>query len=147
MKVTYKEKSFEIEKSTRVIDILKDDCTEEIIACICNNQIKPLDFLITEDTKIELIDISHEDGMRIYIRGLVYIMAKVFYELYPKALVTVDYQLSNSMFCELDNMEITQEMITKVKKRMQEIIDQNMEIRKVILTKEEAKEFYKKIKR
>lgn len=146
MKVTYKEKSFEIEKSTRVIDILKDDCTEEIIACICNNQIKPLDFLITEDTKIELIDISHEDGMRIYIRGLVYIMAKVFYELYPKALVTVDYQLSNSMFCELDNMEITQEMITKVKKRMQEIIDQNMEIRKVILTKEEAKEFYQKNK-
>ena len=46
------------------------------------------------------------------------------------------------MFCKIDNMEITDDMIANVKARMQEIINQNLEIRKVVMTKEEAEEFY-----
>lgn len=146
MKITYQDKEFEIINPMKVNQILQEECTKEIIACKCNNQIRPLDFMITEDTKIELINIEDQDGMKIYIRGLMYIMAKAFYELYPRALVTVDYQLSSSMFCEIDNMKVTETMIEKVHKRMQEIIDQDLPIKKVILSKEEAKEFYKKNK-
>lgn len=60
---------------------------------------------------MELIDTTTRDGRRVYIRGLLYIMAKALYELYPKALLTVNYQLSNSMLCEIENMEITEEFI------------------------------------
>ena len=50
------------------------------------------------------------------------------------------------MFCKIENMEITEEMIQKIETRMQEIIDQNLEIRKVEMDKEEAKEFYSNTK-
>ena len=70
-------------------------------------------------------------------------MSKSFHKIYPEALLTVNYQLSNAMFCEVDNMEVTEEMIANVKTRMQEIIDKDIDIRKVIMTKEEAEEFYK----
>lgn len=69
-------------------------------------------------------------------------MAKALNEVYPEALLSVNYQLSSAMFCKIDNMEITDEMIANVKARMQEIINQNLEIRKVVMTKEEAEEFY-----
>ena len=101
MKVQYKDKEIEIEKPERVIDVLKEECTSNTIACICNNEIKSLNHEIKMDSKIELLDISNADGMRIYIRGLLYIMSKAFEELYPQAEVGVEYQLSNCMFCTI----------------------------------------------
>ena len=143
MKVTYEDKVLEINESQKVIDLFKDECGNgNIIACKCNNQIQSLNHIIKEDSKIEFIDISDKDGQKIYIRGLTYVMAKALAETYPKALLTVDYQLSNSMFFEIDNMKITDEMIEKIDKRMTEIINQNIPIKKVVMTKEEANEFY-----
>lgn len=145
MKVQYKDKEIEIEKPERVIDILKEECTSNTIACICNNEIKSLNHEIKMDSKIELLDISNADGMRIYIRGLLYIMSKAFEELYPKAEVGVEYQLSNSMFCTIKNMDITDELLEEVHNKMQEIVDKNIPIIKKQFTKQEAEEIYKNV--
>lgn len=145
MKVQYKDKEIEIEKPERVIEVLKEECTSNTIACICNNEIKSLKHEIKKDSKIEFLDISNADGMRIYIRGLLYVMSKAFEELYPKAEVGVEYQLSNSMFCTIKNMEITDELLEEVHKKMQEIVDKNIPIIKKQFTKQEAEEIYKNV--
>lgn len=146
MKITYKNKVVEIEKPMKVIDILKDECSESTIACKCNNQIRALDYIIEEDTKVDFIDASDKDGIRIYIRSIMYIMSKAFSEIYPSALISINYQLSHSMYCEIDNMEVTEEMLQKVSDRMKKIIERNIEIKKVTMSKEEAEEFYKENK-
>ena len=97
------------------------------------------------DSKIELLDISNADGMRIYIRGLLYVMSKAFEELYPQAEVGVEYQLSNSMFCTIKNMDITDELLEEVHKKMQEIVNKNIPIIKKQFTKQEAEEIYKNV--
>ena len=94
---------------------------DKIIACRCNNEIRPLDYQFEEGDNVELIDLRDSDGMKVYIRGVLYIMAMAFHELYPDALLVINYQLYNAMFCEIDNQEITEEMISNVKKKMQEI--------------------------
>ena len=73
-------------------------------------------------------------------------MSKAFNKLYPEALLTVNYQLSNSTFCQIDNMQVTEEMIKNVSDEMKRIIENNYEIKKVIMTKEEATKFYDKEK-
>lgn len=115
-----------------------------IIACICNNEVKSLKYDLKENDIIQLLDTSTKDGHRIYIRGILYIMAKALDELYPNALLSVNYQLSSAMFCKIDNMEVTEDMIQNIKAKMQEIIDKNLEIRKKIMNKEEAEKFYSK---
>ena len=55
-------------------------------------------------------------------------MAKALNELYPEALLSVNYQLSNAMFCKIDNMEITEEIIKNLKNKMTEIIEKNIPI-------------------
>lgn len=145
MKIHYKDNTFEVEKGKRVIDVFKEDCTEKVIACMCNNEIKSLNHVIEEDSNIELLDLSSMDGMRIYIRGLLYVMSKAFEETYPEAKIGVEYQLSNSMFCTIENMEITDEFIDEIHVKMQEIIDKNMPIVKKEYTKQEAEDLYKKI--
>ncbi len=145
MKVQYKDKEIQIEKPEKVIEVLKEECTSNTIACICNNEIKSLNHEIKKDSKIEFLDISNADGMRIYIRGLLYVMSKAFEELYPRAEVGVEYQLSNSMFCTIKNMEITDELLEEVHKKMKEIVDKNIPIIKKQYTKQEAEEIYKNV--
>ena len=136
------------DKKIKVKELFKDkiENNKKIIACISNNEVKSLDYEVKNNDKVELLGIYSKDGRRIYIRGLLYIMSKAFNELYPEALLSVNYQLSNSMYCEVDNMNVTEEMIHNVDKKMREIVSKDLEIRKVEMTKEEAEEFYEKEK-
>ena len=130
-----------IEKYKDQIEVAKNE-GRNIIACICNNEIKSLDYNIADGDKITLLDTSTTNGKRVYIRGILYVMAKAFYEIYPEALLTVNYQLHSAMYCEIDNMQVTDEIIQNVNCKMQEIINKNIPIKKVVMDKKEAEEFY-----
>ena len=114
-----------------------------VIAAKVNNEYKSLDDEVEGNETIELIDITSKAGMKIYRGTLVYIMGNAFEKTYPKAHIIVDYQLSNAMYCTIENMEVTEEMLEKVKAKMQEIIDQDIKIEKRIMNREEAEKFYK----
>ena len=130
------------------IGIMKDDVTigemfktnldfykKHIVAGKINNEIKSLDTKVNDGDKIDLIDITDKDGMKIYIRGLLFVMGMAFNELYPESYLNVNFQLSNSMFCQIDNMDVTEEMIDEVKEKMQELINADLKIRKVVFIK------------
>lgn len=146
MKIIFEDKVFESSSPIKVNDLLKKEIKENHIACICNNEVHALDYEIRENSKLELLDLSTKEGRDVYIRGIMFVMGKAFYEVYPKALLTVNYQLHNSMFCQVDNMNLTEEIISNVKKRMQEIIDLDLPITKTVMSIEEAKTFYSKSK-
>lgn len=142
MKIVYDDRVFESSMPICVNELLRDDITENHIACIVNNQVHALDYEIRDDSKVELLDTSSKEGRHVYIRGIMFVMGKAFYELYPEALLTVNYQLHNSMYCRIENMEVTGEMIANVKKRMSEIIALKLPITKTVMSVEEAKAFY-----
>ena len=123
-----------------------ENSENKIITCICNNKVKSLNHKVHEDCNIELLDYTNKEGKRVYVRGALYIMAKAFKEEYPEAKLTVNYQLSNSMYCVIDNMEITDQMINRVKTKMEEIIEKDLEIKKVVMSQDEARKFYEKEK-
>lgn len=148
MKITYENKEYDVEYGVTVGEAFKEQIEnhqiKNIIAARLNNSIVSLKTPITEDGEIEFFNRQDKDGRIIYIRGLLFLMCKAFSEVYPEALLTVNYQLSNAMFGEVDNMEVTDEVIAKVKAKMQEIIDKDLPITKVMMTQDEAEEFYKK---
>lgn len=148
MQVIYNNTIIDVKKGTRVIELFSEEIKKnrEIIACRFNNEVKSLNYKIVSDGNIELIDIRDKDGMRIYQRGLIYIIAKAFRDIYPNALITVNYQLYHSMLCEIDNLKITEEMIKKVNERVKEIIEKDLPIERRTMTKEEAKHFFEKEK-
>lgn len=147
MQIIYEEHIIDVKKGTKVIDLLKDEISRskyKVVACRFNNEVKSLNYEINSDGKIELIDLTNKDGMRIYRRGLIYIIGKAFYETYKDALLTINFQLSNSMLCEVSNMQVTKEMIEKVDEKVKEIIKRDAPITKIAMTKEEAEAFYEK---
>lgn len=146
MKITFKEKEFEINKQITVKELLKEEIKNSIytvVGCKVNNEYQNLEFELNQDSKVELIDTATKEGMKIYRKSLLFVMGMAFEELYPEALITVNYQLYNSMFCEIDNMTVTKEIIQNVYNKMKEIINENVPIQKKIMTRQEAEEFYK----
>lgn len=149
MQISYKDKTIDFKEGTRVFDLFKEEIQKsntEIIACRFNNEVKGLNYKLKSNGNIELIDITQKDGMRVYQRGLIYVVAKAFHDIYPEALITINYQLYHSMFCEVDNLNLTQEMIEKVNKRVKEIIESDLPIERRKMSKEDAKIFYEKEK-
>ena len=147
MKILYKEKELEINERIKISKLLENEIKENehpVVGAKFNNEYQNLDFEIEEDGKVELIDISQKEGMKIYRRTLVFIMGKAFEGLYPGAKVKVNYQLDNAMYCTSGDIEITDEFIKEIKLRMAQIIDSNQKIDKIELSREEAEKFYEK---
>ena len=149
MQIEYKNIIIDVKEKTPVNILLKDEIQKakcKVIACKFNNEIKSLNYKIETNGKLELIDLKDKDGMRVYKRGIVYLISKAFNQVYPEALMTINYQLTNAMYCTVDNLQITEEVIKNVDRKVEEIIQKNLPIEKKIMTKEEAEEFYKKEK-
>lgn len=149
MKVKYKDKEMEIKKGDKISEILKEEIEKSeniVIGAKYNNEYQNLDYEIEEEGTIELIDITEKEGINIYRRTLIYIMGKAMEELYPKALMQVDYQLGDSMYCDIENQEATEEIIQNLKKKMREIIEKDIKIEKIKMTRQEAEEFFKEKK-
>ncbi len=148
MKLTYKEKEYNYEEGQTIYEILKEEIDKrdkEIITCNFNNEIKSLNYKPSQDGKVELLDYTDTEGKRVYVRGIMYVMAMAINEIYKNdAFLTINYQLDNSMFCTFDNIEITEEILEEIRIKMTEIIDADYKITKAHMTVDEAKEFYKK---
>ncbi len=145
MKIEYEGKTIELNEKKTIKEVFEKEIASNpniIIACKCNNELVSLKHELIEDSKIELLDITNKEGLRIYRRGLLYVMGKAFAEIYPEALITVQYQLTNALFCEVNNLKMTEENTKRIRNRMKEIIQDDLAIRKVKMDKEEAETFY-----
>lgn len=67
-----------------------------------------------------------------------------FNECYPEAFLSVNYQLTNAMYCEVDNLKVTREMIENVSKKMKEIVSKKLDIKKLKCLKKKQLNFTKK---
>ena len=147
MKIKYKNKILEVNEKTTIRKLLEEEIKNSehtVLSAKFNNEYVNLQYEIEKDGEIELIDVSTKEGMRVYRKTLIFILGKAFEKLYPEGKMTVDYQLNNSLFCDTDNIEITDEFIENLNKEMKEIVQKDLEIKQVIMTREEAKKLYDK---
>ena len=107
MKIQYKDKEIEVKEGKTIQEVLEEEIKASeyaVVGAIFNNEYENLNYEINEDGKVELIDISSKEGSKIYRRTMVYILAKAFEKLYPNNKMNVDYQLTNSMFGDVENL-------------------------------------------
>ena len=146
MNIKLDNENLNVENNKSIIELFENKLKDnnKIIACDINNEIKSLNYIPKENDNVTFVDVTSRDGRRTYIRGLLFIMSMAFNKCYPEAFLSVNYQLTNAMYCEVDNLEVTKEMIENVSNKMKEIVSSKLDIRKVEMTKEEAIKFYEK---
>lgn len=145
---TINNEKYEIDKKTTLLELaerLKDSYQSAIVAARVNNDIRELSFELTEDSKVGFIDLTDEDGMRIYRRSLYFIFIKAVNELYPERNAVVSHPMSNGVYCEIrGDEELTEADVEAVQKKMNEIVACALPFEKKIISTENARELYKK---
>ena len=63
MKITYKDKTIDIQEPQKVIDVFKNECNEHVIACICNKSKNVFGLMPHPERAIEAI-LGSDDGVK-----------------------------------------------------------------------------------
>ena len=130
---------------TSLLEISKHlDIKSDHVVCgaIVNNQIRELSFCLVKPKQIEFIDVSHPDGMKLYIRSLIFVLYAAVRETFPEVQLKIQNGISNGYFFELNGLEreITDSDIFTVTQEMKSLIEQDIPfIKKRMLTTEVIK--------
>ncbi len=147
MKIQFQDKIMEVQNETTIQELLKEAIEKSeypVIGAIFNHEYVNLSYPIKQEGEIKLIDISSKEGTKIYRRTIIYILGKALEKVCPDKKMMVNYQLPNSMFCEIEDTEITEELIQKLSDEMHQIVRADLPIKQVIMTRKEAEEFYQR---
>ncbi len=117
-----------------------------ILGAIVNNKLKELSYKIYKPKNVKFIDISHPQGMRMYVRSLSFVLEKAVKKLYPYSNLFIKHSISKGYYCEIENLntKLTNEMVFKIGDEMRKIIKKDIPFyREEILTKNAIELFEK----
>lgn len=116
-----------------------------IVAAKVDNDIKELSFRLYNSANVEFIDLTNDDGMRIYTRSLSFLLIKAANDLFPERKVIISHSISKGIFCEVNGeTPLTVEEVSKIEDRMRELVKQKIPFIKRIMSIEEAREIFSK---
>ena len=129
---------------------IKDDfkvkLANPIIGALVNNKVKELSFVFVKTKKVEFIDYSHPDGMRLYVRSLFFILYAAVREVFPDVKLKMMHGISRGYYCELVglNRPISDSDIFAIKSEMHQLVELDIPFLKVGLPSAEAVEILRK---
>lgn len=118
----------------------------DAVAARVNNEIEGLNFRVYNHKDVEFIDITSDDGMRVYVRSLTFVMMKALNDLFPGAVVRFENPISNGYYCRMES-SLTVEQVLQVRERMLEIIAEDIPFHRVDCHTSEAIEVFEKLGR
>lgn len=129
---------------------IKDDfqvkLDNPIIGAMVNHKVKELSFVFVKNKKVEFIDYSHPDGLRLYVRSLFFILYASVRQLFPEVKLKMMHGISRGYYCELSglNRPITESDILAIKSEMRQLVDRDIPFEKIGLPTDEVVEICRK---
>lgn len=104
-----------------------------------NNKVEGMHFRLYHNKDIEFLDMTSGSGSRNYTRTLFFILCKAVHDLYPRSSVVIDIPVSNGYYVDLSiGHDVNLDDVTRIRHRMQEIIDARMPITRHEVPTEDA---------
>lgn len=104
-----------------------------------NNRTEGLNYRLYHNKDVEYFDLHSATGERCYMRTLFFVLCKSVHDLYPDSKVVIDIPVSNGYYCNLMlGHDVTETDVTRIRKRMRQLIDAKLPIRRYEVPTEEA---------
>ena len=119
----------------------------DILVAKQGNSLKELDYEIKDAGDITFLDLTQEEGMRIYHRGVSFLLVKAVRDVLGEdAKVVIEHSLRGNLYCEIrnPNVEINEELLKSLQEKMQEYVAADLPIVKKTFRKDRAIEVVKK---
>ena len=135
-------------KNTTLEEIAKEfqkDFKHPILAAKVNNALKELNHKVNKTSEVEFIDLNTRDGNKMHVNGLLFVLSVAVKELYGiRYDIKAEHSIDKGLYIET-NFELTPERLNDIKKKMEEIINQNRPIKRLIVDRLEARDYFSKI--
>lgn len=104
-----------------------------------NNKVEGMHYRIYHNKDVEFLDMISGSGSRNYTRSLFFVLCKAVHDLYPQSKVVIDIPVSKGYYVDLTiDHEVTDGDVASIRRRMQQIIDAKMPIRRFEVPTEDA---------
>lgn len=144
IKITFEDKTIEVAKNTSYFEISKwSKYKDTVLGVKKDNELFPLTRKAIEDEEIEFIDVSSIDGTKMYKAAIKFILEVAIKTVYPGSDIEYLHSVPGGMLGEIKcDQLLTNEDISKIKREMANIIDEDNEFKKYNILKKEAIDFY-----
>lgn len=132
--------------------VAKDFCDEyegRIILADVGGKLTELGKKIKKDCNVDFITIRDRNGRLTYTRGLILLMLKAIYKVADKTKfnnVKVEFSIGAALYCEFDGeLKPDKELIDKIKQEMTEISKADLDIKKSLISTDDAVELFNRV--
>ena len=108
-----------------------------------NGELVDLSTPLLEDSQVEIVTLESPEGREIYRHSSAHILAQAMQELYPGTKLGIGPAIENGFYYDFDvEIPLSSEVLEKIEKRMQEIIQQDLPFNCETMNKETAKKLF-----
>ncbi|MEA4882641.1 MAG: nucleoside kinase [Clostridia bacterium] len=124
--------------------VVPHGCAWLVMAAKVDNDLRELTYALTRDARVEFIDVSSEDGMRIYRRTGILVLVKAAREVLEGCRVMIRHSLSNGLYGEIKwRRPLSEADVRSVENRMREIAEADKPIVRKTMTVDDAVELFR----
>lgn len=135
-------KSQKVEIGSTLFDIFSAfdlKMTHGPVSARVNNKVEGMHYRVYNSKDVEFLDMTSSSGSRTYTRTLFFVLCKAVQDIYPATDVVIDIPVSNGFYVDIRlGRPVVDEDVNIIRRRMQEIIDARMPIRRFTVPTEEA---------
>lgn len=129
----------------KIAEMVSTGSRYPFLAAYVNNCMRELDYKICDPVTVRFVDITHFEGMRVYQRTLFITLHKAVHDLYPSNRFKITQSISKGFYCEIEGVQSSDEVVAKIKARMDELIENNIPIVRQKLLHDEVLEIYRRL--
>ena len=137
----------EFEKAVTVMDVAQSigsGLAKATLAGKVNEQLVDASRLIEHDADLQLITAKDEEGVDILRHSTAHLLAQAVKQLFPEVQVTIGPVIDNGFFYDFSfERAFTPEDLVAIEKKMQQLVSENIEIKRSVLSRDEAVKFFK----
>ena len=137
----------EFEKAVTVMDVAQSigsGLAKATLAGKVNDQLVDASRLIEQDVDLQLITAKDEEGVDILRHSTAHLLAQAVKQLFPGVQVTIGPVIDNGFFYDFSfERAFTPEDLVAIEKKMQQLVSENVEIKRSVLSRDEAVKFFK----
>ena len=135
-------KSQKVEIGSTLFDVFSSfdlKMTHGPVSARVNNKVEGMHYRVYNSKDVEFLDMNSASGSRAYTRTLFFVLCKAVQDIYPNTDVVIDIPVSNGFYVDIRlGRPVVDEDVNILLRRMQEIIDSKMPIRRFTVPTEEA---------
>ena len=122
---------------------ISKEFARQCVALQVNSHIVDLDTTISEDTSLRMITTKDPEALDILRHSAAHVMAQAILQIYKNAHLTIGPAVEDGFYYDIDMDPISEEDFPKIEAAMKKAIKAKQPFKRVEVTKEGAKSFYK----